>query len=214
MTDPHDVGEDGFHEIQLSGKQLVFLFMATTVVSVVIFLCGVLVGRSVRGDTLNAADRVVSLPPVVSGVADPPASPAGGAQPADVTYTRRLEAEAPVKEDLKADSRVAAPEARPPDAKSTPPAPEPTPPAPSAASGARPGTWAVQVVALSDRAAADAVVQRLAGKGYPVFLVSPQPGGANRNFKVQVGRYSDRTEAEQIATRLKREEQFEPWILR
>ena len=40
--------EEGFHEIQLSGKQLVFLFMATTVVSVVIFLCGVLVGRGVR----------------------------------------------------------------------------------------------------------------------------------------------------------------------
>ena len=40
--------DDGFHEIQLSGKQLVFLFMATTVVSVVIFLCGVLVGRGVH----------------------------------------------------------------------------------------------------------------------------------------------------------------------
>ena len=44
----HEGSDDGFHEIQLSGKQLVFLFMATTVVSVVIFLCGVLVGRGVR----------------------------------------------------------------------------------------------------------------------------------------------------------------------
>ena len=47
----HDAADDGFHEIQLSGKQLVFLFMATTVVSVVIFLCGVLVGRGVRRAT-------------------------------------------------------------------------------------------------------------------------------------------------------------------
>ncbi len=39
------MADDSFHEIQLSGKQLVFLFMAITVVSVVIFLCGVLVGR-------------------------------------------------------------------------------------------------------------------------------------------------------------------------
>ena len=38
----------GFHEIQLSGKQLVFLFMATTIVAVVIFLCGVQVGRGVE----------------------------------------------------------------------------------------------------------------------------------------------------------------------
>src|SRR5436190_16262228 len=44
----HELHEDGFHEIQLSGNQLVFLFMATTVVSIVIFLCGVLVGRGVQ----------------------------------------------------------------------------------------------------------------------------------------------------------------------
>ena len=55
MTDlSHDAPDDGFHEIQLSGKQLVFLFMATTVVSVVIFLCGVLVGRGVRGEAASA----------------------------------------------------------------------------------------------------------------------------------------------------------------
>src|SRR4051812_3856311 len=39
--------DEAFHEIQLNGKQLVFLFMAATVVSVVIFLCGVMVGRGV-----------------------------------------------------------------------------------------------------------------------------------------------------------------------
>ena len=46
----HHAQDDGFHEIQLNGKQLVFVFMAATVVSVVIFLCGVLVGRGVRVD--------------------------------------------------------------------------------------------------------------------------------------------------------------------
>src|SRR3979490_2002264 len=42
------IQDDGFHEIQLNGKQLVFLFMAATVVAVVIFLSGVMVGRGVR----------------------------------------------------------------------------------------------------------------------------------------------------------------------
>ena len=46
--------DEGFREIQLNGKQLVFLFMAATVVSVVIFLCGVLVGRGVRGGAESA----------------------------------------------------------------------------------------------------------------------------------------------------------------
>jgi cell division septation protein DedD len=72
----------------------------------------------------------------------------------------------------------------------------------------------VQVVALTDRAAAMAVVQRLSGKGYNAFLVSPPPGAPVQNYKVQVGRYNDRSEAEQIKSRLKKEEQFEPWILR
>ena len=54
----HEIHDDGFHEIQLSGKQLVFLFMATTVVFIVIFLCGILVGRGVqnaRGTIAEAA---------------------------------------------------------------------------------------------------------------------------------------------------------------
>jgi len=42
--------DDAFREIQLNGKQLVFLFMVATVVSVVIFLCGVFVGRGVRAE--------------------------------------------------------------------------------------------------------------------------------------------------------------------
>ena len=48
------MSDEGFHEIQLNGKQLVFLFMAATVVSVVIFLSGVMVGRGVRDRTTSA----------------------------------------------------------------------------------------------------------------------------------------------------------------
>ena len=51
-TSSHD---DGFREIQLSGKQLVFLFMAVTVVLVVTFLTGVLVGRGVRVERSESA---------------------------------------------------------------------------------------------------------------------------------------------------------------
>jgi len=66
-----DAGDDGFHEIQLNGKQLVFLGMATTLVSVVIFLCGVLVGRGVKPlDTVaQAAGPQTFDAPVTSAVA-------------------------------------------------------------------------------------------------------------------------------------------------
>ncbi|HYN63081.1 MAG TPA: SPOR domain-containing protein, partial [Candidatus Limnocylindrales bacterium] len=50
------MSDEGFHEIQLNGKQLVFLFMSATVVAVVIFLCGVIVGRGVPTRTVASID--------------------------------------------------------------------------------------------------------------------------------------------------------------
>ena len=50
------MSDEPFHEIHLNGKQLVFLFMAATVVSVVSFLCGVMVGRGVRAQRSELAD--------------------------------------------------------------------------------------------------------------------------------------------------------------
>ncbi len=81
-----EAGDDGFHEIQLNGKQLVFLGMATTLVSVVIFLCGVLVGRGVKPLDMvaQAAGPQAFDTPVTSSVAPgaiatpapaPPATP-------------------------------------------------------------------------------------------------------------------------------------------
>src|SRR5437016_9613044 len=73
--------DDGFHEIQLNGKQLVFLFMAATVVSVVIFLCGVLVGRGVRAERSGVTGDAVATnvaPPteIAAAPAAPPPAPA------------------------------------------------------------------------------------------------------------------------------------------
>jgi cell division septation protein DedD len=240
----HDGADDAFHEIQLSGKQLVFLFMATTVVSVVIFLCGVLVGRGVKGDAVSAADATTATAgPAASSPAPAPSNPAPVGEPRtptpkDYSYSGRLEGDKPVSETLKTVSAEPKPPAKEPEPVHEPPPPAAPPPAAAtprtttppasqtpapvraetpavpASQPSRSGTWAVQVVALTDRAAATAVVQRLAGKGYPAFLVTPQPGAPVQNYKVQVGRYNDRSEAEQIKSRLKKEEQFEPWILR
>ncbi len=242
MTDfSHDGADDGFHEIQLSGKHLVFLFMTTTVVSVVIFLCGVLVGRGVRGDAVNAAEARTSASAVAGGSASTPeggadSGPAPNVEPETTTaaasgpgVTSRLEAADPVTETVKA---VRAPSALPdpPPAQqeappqepatatptgtaSTPSKPAATPP-PAAGPGPRPGTFAVQVVALSDRSAAAAVVQRLVKNNYPAFLVNPSPNAPVQTYKVQVGKYADRAEAEAIRLRLKKEEQFEPIIRR
>jgi cell division septation protein DedD len=217
----HDA-EDGFHEIQLSGKQLIFLFMATTVVSVVIFLCGVLVGRGVRAErggevsTVAAAEAVPApqtetIPPAV-----PPSPPAED----ELTYHKRLQGGSAPAEQIKptAEPQPATP---PPPAAQTPTeqpharqtaAAATTPPA-GVPTSARPGNWVIQVHALQNRDAASTFVRSLASKGYPAFLLSPS-AGAPQIYRVQIGGYRDRDEAEQVAIRLEKEEQFKPAIKR
>jgi cell division septation protein DedD len=95
-------------------------------------------------------------------------------------------------------------------------APRPAPAAESAGvpSAGRAGTWAVQVIATRDRNIATSIVKRLVAKDYPAFLVNPPAGSGPAYYKVHVGRFTDRGEAEQVSQRIKKEEQFQSWITR
>jgi cell division septation protein DedD len=121
------------------------------------------------------------------------------------------EAPAPPKEEAPAPSpkEAAKPAATAPAPKSAPaPAPSDVP------KSGKPGVWLVQVIATRDQAMATSVVKKLAAKNYPVFLVAPVAGAPQPFYKVQVGRYPDRGEAERVSQRIKKEEQFQSWILR
>lgn len=195
------MSDDAFHEIQLSGKQIVFLFMAATVVSVVIFLCGVLVGRGVQVERAARPDQGAPVA-AAEAPATAPESPTQAAPGAEtLTYPQRLQGEAPVAEQLKTEP------APPPVAVE-----EPVPPPPAELGGA--DGWVIQVAALRDRDAAMAIVKRLSERGYPAFLLEPAPGAPAPVHRVRVGRYADRAEAERVARRLEREEQFKPLITR
>jgi DedD protein len=234
------VQDEGFHEIQLNGKQLVFLFMAATVVSVVIFLCGVLVGRGVRAergsvaDTTSSASNAETAPPVPAATAAPAPMPAGSdptkaapPPPADdLTYFNRLEKPSPASEKLKAVpeklEKTALPVVVKP-AASAPPVPPPAPKAvpalaethaESSATAEPSGSgFAVQIAALNVRSEADAIAKRLSSKGYAAYVVSPA-SGTPTVFRVRVGKFPTRREAETVASKLQKEEQFKPWVTR
>jgi cell division septation protein DedD len=83
-----------------------------------------------------------------------------------------------------------------------------------AASTEPPGTgFAIQVAALRERDEADVIVKRLAGKGYPAYVVVPTKG-APTVYRVRVGKFKERSEADTVAARLQKEEQFKPWVVR
>ena len=221
--------DEGFREIQLNGKQLVFLFMAATVVSVVIFLCGVLVGRGVRPErvaTQDVASAEISADPSAAAVAaqpsTPPVVPTTEPPPAaeSSTYTGRLTSNAPPQENLKPTPEPVVEDIhppKPPPSKPAPPKPQP-PPAQvhasvSASDPSGPG-FAVQVSIFDNRREADALTKQLIAKGYPAFVMDPVKGASRPIYRVRVGKYKNRKDAEAISARLEKAEQFTPWIAR
>ena len=204
------MSDEPFHEIHLNGKQLVFLFMAATVVSVVIFLCGVMVGRGVRAQRGELAD--VSAESVTDPTADAspvPTPPGTSESPSPssqeiLSYPERLGAQSAPPETLKE------PAPAEPVAASASPARAVETRAATAPSG---DGFVVQVAASRERSEAETIAGRLVAKGYPAFVMAPTPGAA-RFYRVRVGTFKDRREAETVASRLEQQEQFKPWITR
>lgn len=213
--------------VHLSDKQLVFVFMAATVIAVVVFLCGVLVGRgvqAVRGPVPDAAmitaPQTVSDPLPAGDIATgdtPPGADAAGGRPKDeFTYPSLGKPQPPPPPAAPPAAARASPEA---DA-SAGTAPTPMPDVPpdilgpaEPASDVRDG-YAVQVAAVKKRAEADQIVRRLKAKGYEAYVFVPDGGDRLGVFRVRIGSYRNRRDAEAVARRLEREEQYKPWVTR
>jgi DedD protein len=261
--------DDGFHEIQLNGKQLVFLFMAVTVVSVVIFLCGVLVGRGVRTERAASVVEAPGIAPATA-IEPPPSRPAplpAGSDPTkaappppagdDLTYFDRLDKKNPPAEQLTAtgdkapvqpkatgseklastdkpqpvekaapkdSASVKAPEPakRPPPASASkdvtaaavPPRAKSSATADDAVTAEPSGSgFVLQISALKEEGDAEAMARRLTAKGYSAYVLKPA-AGTPAFYRVRVGKFKTRHEAETVATKLNKEEQLTPWITR
>jgi DedD protein len=255
------MADEGVHEIQLNGKQLVFMFMAVTVVAVVIFLCGVMVGRGVRtpraaeapdtsteapADPTAAVQGSTTSEPSGTASTTSPGSGAPPTAPEKLTYADRLASSASPPETLRsepiaqtsapaepatapkvpvADAKPASKSARTESKAESKPESKPEPKPESkpgskaesksaAAESQDTGTgFVVQVAAVKARAEADTIAKRLSSKGFPSYVTTPGPGAAHV-YRVRVGKYTDRREAETVARRLEKEEQFKPWITR
>jgi DedD protein len=216
----NELADDGFHEIQLSAKQLVFLVMTATALAVAIFLCGVQVGRGVKSDrAIDGGDPLVSStpPPATAtpsqpvAAGGPPAAepPAPAPEPDDeLSYAKRLQGDQSTSPAEKLKPR---PETATPPSVAAPPSAGASPSPAAQASAGRPGGWIVQLMALQDRSACATLAERLAAKGYPAFVLDPAPGSP-KIFRVQVGGYPDREKADQAAHRLEKEEQLKPYV--
>jgi cell division septation protein DedD len=225
MTDDEPRG------VHLSDKQLVFVFMSATVAAVVVFLFGVFVGRGVQqargpmaGDGMSAAIEVV--PDGAAGEAPPadgapPAGSAGGVT-TPLSYPERLGKTPPAERLTPAPADDRPTDGAPPEVPDEPlgPAsasstPSLLPPAPPPAEVQAEATYKVQVAWVRRREDAEAAVSWLKAKGYDAYVFVPPGNDNSGGFRVRIGSFNDKRQANMLAERLSREQKrYKPWVTR
>ncbi|HKY32687.1 MAG TPA: SPOR domain-containing protein [Candidatus Polarisedimenticolia bacterium] len=181
--------EEGGREFQLETRHLAFLIALVVVLCVASFMVGRWVERQSLGPTVSSA---------VSRSADPNVEE-GGDVAEDLTFFDSLKEDRPVPLQASGETAPARPAAS-----------SPRPPSRTAAETGRRSVnegVMIQVFASRDRAAADAIRNRLRSRGYTALMVSE--GGS---YKVRVGPYADKEEAERSAAVLRQQENLSTWI--
>lgn len=211
-----------------SRGQLFILATGVLVGSVIIFFLGMLIGKEIEGRKIGINEQ-----PVVRLPANPllqESGPGGAASSKEEltfydTLTKSPEARPGRKESVKESKRAEKPaKAEVKEAKSEAPedgqdtekklsvseAPKKSikqteaPPVESKTEGGE-ALWSVQVNAFPDERSAQTWVDRLKNKGYKAYMVEANLGGRTW-YRVRVGRYGTREEAEKIEAQLKSRE--------
>ena len=209
----------------LSTRHLILVFLAGVAVCGVFFSLGFLVGYNERSTRMAPVTERVATPATIPPTVNTPleTTPVGssGAAPSTTSVPPPLTAiqasvpasppgeQKPVAAPGTA-SPVAAPHPSPVEAEREPgPGATATPPAAVGEVGVG---FTVQVVASRTKQDAEALVKILEGRGYPVFLVTPEYAHANDNlYRVQVGPFTSKDDAEKVRTKLT-QEGFKPFI--
>jgi cell division protein FtsN len=213
-----------------SRGQMVLLGVAFTSAAVIIFVLGIFVGKMIEGRKLvNKEEPLVRIPvkpgaPQSSAVPVPQAkdeitfndSPAKPA--ASVASTQEKAGEASTAEKVtklekkqngaKTEARAVkaneVKEVKSPPAEAAPKKAEPAEPPEQKD---QPRLWRAQVNAFPDERSAKQVVDRLKNKGYNAYVTEVQNRGKSW-FRVSVGRYNSREEADKMVEVLRSKENF------
>ena len=207
------MSDDGIHEISLNGKTLVFIFMATTVVLVVTFLLGVMVGRGARelqglSSEVPPADVMEEdLVEEFEGTLELVSPEDETEQMGDLSYPGRLTSPDVMQESVNSDSDLIE-EVLPSESESV------ITQQPSLTSSSLESVkvgFTVQVTAVRSRQDAEAMLEQLRSDDYPAYLL--EPNAPAELYRVRVGQYQDQKEADDMQRRLE-EAQFPAWITR
>jgi cell division septation protein DedD len=203
-----------FRELQFSSTQLVAVFLAILVLGVFIFLLGVSVGKKQVQLSAEAGvpgqlktEKIAEKPtlPAESGAGEiqkelqshlqakqeEAKQTAGGQKPMvkpEATAAKEKTGEAkPLTETKKGSETMAKAEAKKPAVK---------------AAESKTGAFYIQVGALGDKDAASTYANKLEKEGFPALVLDPLPTDKKAVFRVRVGPYESKEEADASRTKL------------
>ena len=208
----------------LSRGQMIILGGTFTLASVVIFLIGMMVGKVIEERKILRRDE-----PLVKIPVKPAATPGGAATKNDeITFydtlaksrggqalaeqpaneVKPIEKSVPAQEkEAKASASPSTPLAKPTENKEV----KPSPPAESAKNDSNDTdeakVWRAQVDAFPDERSAKLLVDRLKNKGYNAYVSEVQLRGKPW-YRVSVGKYGAREEADRVVSALKSKENY------
>ena len=186
-----------FYEIQLSTPHLVLAFIGATVVGVMVFWLGIVVGRGQTGPSgadgwqaaVSAEDAVEEAYDFYEAVNEPTVQPQVPGESLEPGDEQQDPASAPRFES-----------ADPVDKKRAPVAVE-SPAGSTETDSLLPNGWIVQVRSTPVKTDADSVQSALAESGLPAFVVSTEVSGETY-YRVRVGPYRSKEEADIIEVKL------------
>jgi cell division protein FtsN len=175
-----------YRELQISSSALIFIFLAIIIVGIVIFLLGVSVGK--RQAQISGTAQVRPEDAFEEVVA---AKPQPAAEEGQDEITQEI---AGHQDAQKTEPEVVKrQETKPP------------PPSPATKTKAQPtakNLYYLQVGAFSDQAAAEATAGKYRTQGYVSVVVPPSANSTRQLYRVRIGGYSTRSEADRAKGRL------------
>jgi cell division protein FtsN len=182
-----------YRELQISSSVLIFIFLGIIIVGIVIFLLGVSVGKKqveMAGTALTPQGQFEEV------VAEKPQPVAEDKD----TIGKELEGhETAQQQEEKAPEKVTQPQV-----KTAPPAVKKPAPAPWKLKADTPSArqYYLQIGAFRSRDSADSVKEKYTSMGYPSQVIVPSSGDSRQLFRVVIGGYNTRAEAQQAKGRL------------
>lgn len=170
-----------YRELQISSSSLAFIFLSIILLGIIIFLLGVSVGK--KQVRLAADTSMTGAPSIEKVVEEKPSAAAPAKDPVQEEIASHKQAEAePEPARTKPASRTT----------TTPAKPKPAASRPAAAQN----RFYIQAGAYQSKDGAMEHAANLRQMGFPCQVHDPTPGASRQLYKVRVGGYSTRAEAE------------------